>query len=165
MGAVDLRELFVPSQSLVELMLRGTIMYLAIFVLLRVVLKRRAQGLSTPDVLLIVMIADAAQNGMAKDYKSITEGLVLVSVILFWDWMLDWLSFHYPVLEHLIRPSPLPLIEGGRLNRRNMREELVTLDELQSLLREKDIHDISLVEIAYLEPSGVLSVRPAKKDN
>jgi uncharacterized membrane protein YcaP (DUF421 family) len=156
--------MFVPSQSLIEVVLRGTIMYLVIFVLLRIVLKRRAQGVSTPDVLLIVMIADAAQNGMAKDYKSITEGLVLVGVILFWDWMLDWLSFHYPAIERAIRPPPLPLIEDGRLNRRNMREELVTLQELQSLLREKDIHDVGRVRTAYLEASGALTVQVDAKD-
>lgn len=155
----DLREMFVPTHSIVEIMARGTVMYLAIFILLRLVLKRRAQGVSTPDVLVIVMIADAAQNGMAKEYKSVTEGLVLVGVILFWDWLLDWLSFHVPAIERVIRPAPLPLIENGQFNRRNMREELVTTEELRSLLREKDIHDISTVGVAYLEPSGALTVR------
>jgi uncharacterized membrane protein YcaP (DUF421 family) len=155
----------VPTHSILEIVARGTIMYLAIFVLLRLVLKRRAQGVSTPDVLLIVMVADAAQNGMAKEYKSITEGLVLVSVILFWDWMLDWLSFHYPAIERAIRPSPLPLVENGRVNRRNMREELVTIDELQSMLRDKEVHDIGSVTIAYLEPSDTLTVKADKARN
>jgi uncharacterized membrane protein YcaP (DUF421 family) len=165
MSLSDLGEMLVPTHSIVEMIVRGTIMYLAIFVLLRIVLKRRAQGVSTPDVLLVVMIADAAQNGMAKEYKSITEGIVLVSIILFWDWMLDWLSFRYPAIERAVRPGPLPLIENGRLNRRNMREELVTVDELQSLLREKDVYDIGRVKVAYLEPSGVLTVRADKSDD
>lgn len=161
----DFREMLVPTHSIIEMIIRGTIMYLAIFLLLRVVLKRRAQGVSTQDVLLTVMIADAAQNGMAKEYRSITEGIVLVSVILFWDWFLDWLSFHYPVIERAIRPRPLPLVENGRFNRRNMREELVTADELRALLREKDVHAIELVEIAYLEANGTLSVRVDKSGN
>jgi hypothetical protein len=70
-------DVFVPTHSILEMFVRGTIMFLTIFAVLRFVLKRQAGGLSTPDVLLVVLLADAAQNGMAGEYRSVTEGIVL----------------------------------------------------------------------------------------
>lgn len=58
-------EIFVPTHSIVEMIVRGTIMYLGIFTLMRFILKRQTGGLSIPDLLLVVLLADAAQNGMA----------------------------------------------------------------------------------------------------
>lgn len=155
--SMTMTEVFAPSHAL-EVMVRGTLVYLGLFVLLRLVLNRRAQGMSTPDVLLIVLIADAVQNGMAGEYKSITDGLILVATLLFWDFTLDWLAFRWPALERVIRQPPLLLVEDGRLNRHNMRRELVTLDELMSLLREHGIVDVSQVGRAWLEDDGKLSV-------
>jgi len=76
------QEVFVPTHSLLERLVRGSIIYLIIFALLRVVLKRQTGGLSTPDILLVVLLADAAQNGMADEYRSMTEGIVVVCTIV-----------------------------------------------------------------------------------
>jgi uncharacterized membrane protein YcaP (DUF421 family) len=54
-------EIFVPTHSIVEMIVRGTIMYLGIFTLMRFILKRQTGGLSIPDLLLVVLLADAAQ--------------------------------------------------------------------------------------------------------
>lgn len=158
---VNWPQMLVPSGSLVEVIIRGTLMYLGLFVMLRLILDRRSQGVSTPDVLLIVLIADAAQNGMAAEYRSITEGLALVATILFWDYALDWITYQVPSLGRWIEPPPLPLIRDGKLLRQNLRKELISLDELESLLREKGISDYREVRLAQLEPSGELSVLEA----
>jgi uncharacterized membrane protein YcaP (DUF421 family) len=150
---------FFPAHSLLEMFVRGTIMYLVIFLLLRFVLRRRIGGLSPPDLLLIVLLADAAQNGMADEYRSVTEGIFLVSTIFFWNFALDWLEYHYPVMERLLRPAPLLLIKNGQVLRRHMRQELVTMDELMSKLREEGVESPSEVAQAYMEPDGEISLR------
>jgi uncharacterized membrane protein YcaP (DUF421 family) len=65
-----IEHMFQPSQSVREIVIRGSIMYLSVFALMRVLLKRRREGVSAPDVLLVVLIADAAQNGMAGMWPS-----------------------------------------------------------------------------------------------
>jgi len=84
---------FVPTHSVLEMCVRGLIMYLAIFALLRFVLKCQTGGLSTPDILLVVLLADAAQNGLASEYRSVTEGIIVVCTIVFWNFANDWLQF------------------------------------------------------------------------
>jgi len=158
--STDWHQMLVPSGSLLEVIVRGTLMYLGLFVMLRVILDRRSQGVSTPDVLLIVLIADAAQNGMAAEYRSITEGLVLVATILFWDYALDWITYRVPVIGRWIEPPALPLIRDGKLLRQNLRKELISIDELESMLREKGVEHYHSVRLAQLEPSGELSVLP-----
>ena len=65
-----LSELFGLSVSPLELVVRGTAMYWFLFVLFRVVLRRDTGSLAIADVLLLVIIADAAQNAMSGSYQS-----------------------------------------------------------------------------------------------
>ena len=109
--------MLIPTHSVAEMITRGTIMYLAIFAMMRFILKRQSGGLATPDVLLIVLLADAAQNGMADEYWSVTEGITLVGTLIFWNFAIDWLEYHFPAIKRLLRPAPLLLIENGKVLR------------------------------------------------
>ena len=73
-GNVNWHDVFVPDTPLLEIFVRGTIVYLAIFALLRFVLTRQSGNLGVTDLLVIVLIADAAQNAMASEYKSVPDG-------------------------------------------------------------------------------------------
>lgn len=155
---IDWKTIFLPDISLIEVILRGSVMYLALFILLRIILKRQSGTLGITDLLLITLLADASQNGMAGDYKSLPNGIVLVATIIFWDYALDWLSFKSPRFQRLVESPPLPLIKNGRLLRRNMRKELITDEDLMEHLREQGISDISKVKEAYIESDGRISV-------
>lgn len=154
---MDWHSIFSPSTPLLEIVLRGTIVYLFLFVVLRV-MRHQAGAINITDLLLVVLIADAAQNAMGADYKSITEGVILVATIAAWDYALDWLSFRFPRLQRLIQPPPLPLIQNGMMLRRNMRRELISEDELLAQLRENGVESISKVKNCWLEGDGKLSV-------
>jgi uncharacterized membrane protein YcaP (DUF421 family) len=160
---VDWKAVFVPTVSIAEIILRGSIIYLVLFGFLRLV-RREAGGLGIADVLVVVLIADASQNAMASDYKSITEGVVLVGTIFFWDYILDYLVFRFPRIRRLLMPSPLPLIKDGQMLRRNMRQELMTVEELKSHLREQGIEDIAAVKKCFMESDGQISVIKKNSD-
>lgn len=151
-------ELFALQGSPLEPIIRGTIMYLSLFVLFRVVIRRRIGAVGMSDILLVVIIADAAQSGLSGEARSVTEALIVVATIFAWNWMIDWLNFHVPALQGWLEPPSLPLIEHGRLHRRNMRHELITRDELMSRLREHGVTDPSQVEKAYMESDGEVTV-------
>jgi uncharacterized membrane protein YcaP (DUF421 family) len=157
-GSVNWHDVFVPDTPLLEIFVRGTIVYLAIFALLRFVLTRQSGNLGVTDLLVIVLIADAAQNAMASEYKSVPDGLVLVATIVFWSYLLDWLAYHFPTCRRLIHPPPLELIRDGKINRRNLRKELITIDELKAQLREQGIEDLNQVRKACMEGDGRISV-------
>jgi hypothetical protein len=154
---IDWESMFVPTLSLIEMFLRGSLIYLILFFMLRI--QRRETGdIAMADILVIVLIADAVQNAMADEYKSIPEGLVLVASILFWDYILAWLAYRFPRIRRLIHPAPLLLIKDGRMIRRNMAKEMIAEDELLSQLREQGIDDMKQVKECYLEGEGHVSV-------
>ena len=153
---VEWQAIFVPQESLLEIFIRGTIMYLAMFALLRI-FRRQAGTVSIADLLVLVIIADAAQNGMAGDAKSVTEALLLISTIIGWDYLLDFLGFRSKLFERILEPDKLKVIENGKYLRRNMRKEMITADEIQSQMRQNGIEDISEIKTAYLETDGHFS--------
>jgi uncharacterized membrane protein YcaP (DUF421 family) len=155
---IEWDKLFALSVPFAELVVRGTTMYLFLWLLFRVVIKRRIGAIGMADLLVLVIIADAAQNGMAGTYTSITDAVVVVGTIVLWNVFLDWLAFNFPSVQRLLEPAPLVVVERGRILWRNMRVELITREELEAKLREHGVSDVGEVEKALVEPDGQISV-------
>lgn len=141
-----------------ELIIRGSAMYLFLFVLFRVVVRRRVGAVGMADILVLVIVADAAQNGMSGEYKSVTDGAILVGTIIGWDMLIDWLNYRVPALRDWLEAPPLLLVRDGRMIRRNMRRELVTEEELTAKLRQHGVKDVGEVAEARMESDGQVSV-------
>lgn len=155
--AVDWENMFTPTSSILEILLRGTLTYWFCFLYIRFF--RRGPGqLGISDLLLITLISDAAQNAMAGSYESVTEGVVLVGTLVFWDYALNWLGYRSVFFDKLTGPEPVPLVLNGVMQRQNMKRELITEDELLGLLRENGIDDVTKVKSCAIEGSGNLSV-------
>lgn len=163
MPAIDWQSMFVPTESIPEIIIRGTIMYLGMYFILRI-FRRQAGTIGIADLLVIVVIADAAQNGMAGDSKSITEALLLITTIVLWDFFLDWLGFKFTFAGRFLTPNPLLLVKDGKMIRKNLEKEFISDEELMSQLRQQGVEDISLVRECYLETNGHFSVLRTSKE-
>jgi uncharacterized membrane protein YcaP (DUF421 family) len=155
--AIDWHQMLVPTGSLLELVVRGSLMYLLILAGFRV-FRRDAGSLSVSDLLVVVLIADAAQNGMAGEYKSLTEGVVIVATIFVWNYVLDWLAYRSRFVYWLLHPPALPLIRDGQILYRNLRSQLITREDLVQQLREQGVEDPGDVKKCFLESDGRMSV-------
>jgi len=149
--------MFVPTGSPVELVLRASVMYFLILAGFRV-FRRDAGSLSVSDLLVVVLIADAAQNGMAGEYKSLTEGGIIVATIFAWNYTLDWLAYRSRFVYWLPHPPSLLLIRDGQILHRNLRSQLITKDDLLEQLREQGVDDLRGVKKCFLEGDGRMSV-------
>jgi uncharacterized membrane protein YcaP (DUF421 family) len=158
---IDWQAVFVPTESILEIILRGTIMYWVMFALLRI-FRRQAGSIGIADLLVIVVIADAAQNGMAGDSRSVTEAVLLIVTIVLWDYVFDLLGYRSKFFERILEPKALLLIEDGKLLRQNLKSEMITYDELVSQMRQQGIEKISDVKKSCLESDGHFSF--IKKD-
>lgn len=151
-------EIFRLGMNPAELVLRGTVVYWLLFLLFRFVLRRDVGSIGIADVLLLVLIADASQNAMAGGYASVTEGAILVGTIAGWNYLLDLAAYRLPVVRRLLEAPPLVLVRDGRLQRANMRREMVTLDELKAKLREHGLEGFDDVKVARMESDGQITV-------
>jgi uncharacterized membrane protein YcaP (DUF421 family) len=154
---IDWARLFVPEASILELLLRGTITYLTLFLYFRFV-RRGIGGLGITDILLLVIVADAAQGALGGNEQSITGGLIVVATVAAWDLILDWISWKVPSLRRISRAAPVLLIRDGAILNRNLSREMITAEELRAQLREQGIAGPGEVKAAFLEGDGKLSV-------
>lgn len=161
---VDWRALFGFDASLLELFIRSTVMYWFLFLMFRFVLRRDVGAVGIADVLVVVVIADAAQNGMSGDYRSITEGFVVVGTLILWNLITNWAGFHSRRFERFADPQPLALIRDGKLLEGNLKREWLTHEELMSKLRQQGVERLDEVRWAYMETDGQLSVRKYSDD-
>ena len=152
--------LFLPSVPIWEIFVRGSVIYLSLLAAIRFFLKRGAGSVSMADMLMIVMIADATQNAMASDQKSLGDGLILAGTIIGWNFALDWLAFRFPRFERYFHPPPVVLVREGRFIRRTMRQERITEQEMMSQIRENGISEVSQVKSAQMEGDGSITVIP-----
>ena len=157
----DIGAALTPDVNILETVVRGVVMYVSIFVLLRVVLRNRGSAVTIGDLLVFVLISDAAQNAMAANYLSITNGIVLVATIIVMSLTVDWLAYRSPAIQRFVHPERKALVVDGRLIRRTLQEELMTEEELMTQLRLNGIEDSAAVKAAYLEGNGEISVIPA----
>jgi uncharacterized membrane protein YcaP (DUF421 family) len=151
----DLFEVHVP---VLELVLRGTLVYWLLFLIFRFLLRRDVGAVGIADILLLVIVADAAQNAMSGGYDTFAEGAVLVLTIVGWNWLLDVLSYRFVLVRRFTTPGRLLLVRKGVPQRRNLRREFISMDELQEKLREQGIEKLAEVKAAYLEGDGEISV-------
>lgn len=154
---IDWGKALLPSGLFLEIILRGTIVYFFIFIIFRF-LRRGAGAIGISDLLVVVLIADAAQNAMSAEYNSVGDGLILVATIVGWDYLFDYLGFRFPALRKILRPPPLALIRDGRVQKRNLRSEMISEEELLGELREQGVDDLKDVKESYMEADGHISV-------
>jgi uncharacterized membrane protein YcaP (DUF421 family) len=155
----DWGALLIPQNPVAEVIVRGTLIYLLLYLVLRFFLNRQAGAVGIPDILVIVLIVEATTDALGKN-ESVTEAALLIGTVMAWSYGLQWLSFKVPRLEFLVNSPKVKLIENGNILRRNMRRELVTDEELMALLRSQGIDDPKKVKSAYIEGSGDISVIP-----
>ena len=160
---VDWQEVFAFSISPLETVVRGTAMYWLLFLLFRFVVRRDVGSMGIADVLIIVLVADASQNGMAGEYRGVGDGALLVCTLMAWNLALDRLAFRFPPLRRFIEPDRIMLIREGRKLRRNMRRQSITDEELEAKCRQAGLESISDVKALYLEADGNVSVIPRRK--
>ncbi len=161
--ALDLGGLFSLDVSAFELILRTSVIYLALIAALRILGRREMGSFELPDLLLIVLIADGVQNGMAGEYTTISGGLIVAGTLIGWNYALDYATFRWSFVRRLLQPAPLILVRDGQFIRKNMRRELVSREELLAELRAQGIDSIADAQLVRLEHNGELSVQRREK--
>lgn len=147
-----------------EIFIRGTVVFWFLFLIFRSILRRSMGDVGIGDFLFVVIVADASQNAMSGDAKSIPDGLVLISVLVFWNLLIDWLSFRSLWVRKLVEAPPIPLVKNGALQTKAMRREFITKEDIFAKLREQGMEKLSEVKLMQLETDGQISVIPFDKE-
>ena len=139
---------------------RTIILYLVLIAAMRILGKRQIGQLEPSEFVVSMLIADLASIPMQNSGIPLLSGLVPILTVLGLELVLSGFALASVRFRRLLCGKPVILIENGRPIQQNLRQTRVTLDELSSHLRQKDVLDMSTVQYAILETDGNLSVFP-----
>lgn len=138
--------------------LRTLAIYIAVLVGLRLSGKRQFGQMTPFDFVLLLLIANGAQNAMVGNDTSLLGGVLSVGTLIVANFAVGYGRRKVPALRRVLVGEPTELVTDGRLIQQNLDREEITEDELLTALREHGIEDIADVERATLEVDGAISV-------
>jgi uncharacterized membrane protein YcaP (DUF421 family) len=141
-----------------ELILRATIVYVMVLVLLRFAGKRQVGDLTPFDLTLLLLISEGASNAIRADENSITGAALAIAAMLAVNWGMSKLAMRSKRFDRLTEGRPQLLIRNGVVDYRAMRRESVTHNELLIALREHECFSPHQAAYAVLETDGTISV-------
>jgi len=151
-------DLFVPGVSLAEKIVRPILVYLFLIVILRVGGRRELAQMNAFDLVVLLMLANAVQNAIIGDDNSLVGGMVGGATLVLLNLGINWYLYRHPSLERRVEGEPTLLVKDGRLLHDNLRHELITKEELLSVIHRQGVDRFEACAEVILETSGTISV-------
>jgi len=157
---VDLFQLSAPWWHFV---LRAMAMYALVILLIRLSGKR-AVGQFTPfDLVLLILLGNAVQNGINGGDNSLTGAAIMATSLIVLNYGVAWMTSRSARAERIVEGAPVVIARDGKLFEKVLRRELVSSSDFEEALRMNNVEDVSEVELALLETNGSISVVPKKR--
>lgn len=147
-----------------DIVLRAALIFLALFLITRVMGRRELGQMEPFDVILLVVIGDLIQQGVTQGDYSVTGALLAVATIVLCTVFVSWSAYRFPLLRPVLEGEPLVLISDGEIVQRNLRRERISVGELAEQARLQQIPSLDEVRWAVLETGGRISFIPDDRD-
>lgn len=147
-----------------ESVLRAAAIYLFLLLVFRLSGKRSLAQMTPFDLVLVLIIGEAASQGLTGDDFSVTTTIVLVTTLVFMEKGFAWLKQGSKRAEHWLEDLPTVVVENGKpLKEKMKREEVNEEDVLEAARKSHGLETMDEVKYAVLERGGTISVIPMKK--
>ena len=120
-----------------DIVLRGIVVFFFLYVLMRVIGRRELSSLEPFDLILLVILGDAVQQGLTQDDYSLTGALLAIGTIAVLQVGVSYANFRFPRLRPLLDGEPIVVVQDGKPIEKNLRRERMTLDDLAAAARSR----------------------------
>ncbi len=159
-----MQDLFQLSAPWWHFVLRACAIYALVMLLVRVSGKR-AVGQFTPfDLVLLILIGNAVQNGINGGDNSLTGAAIMATTLIALNYGVAFVTSRSRKMEKFVEGEPVVLARNGKLFDGVLRRELVSSEDFRESLRMNGVEDVSEVELALLETNGSISVVKKRRD-
>ena len=140
-----------------DIVLRGIFVFFALYVLMRVIGRRELSKLEPFDLILLIILGDAVQQGLTQDDYSLTGSMLAIVTIAVLQIAVSFINFRFPRLRPVLNGEPVVVVQDGKPIDRNLKRERLTLDDLAESARMQGIGSLDEVAWGVLETSGAIS--------
>ncbi|MBI5877968.1 MAG: DUF421 domain-containing protein [Chloroflexi bacterium] len=149
-------DMFALSLPWLEKILRPIFVYLFLVVALRLAGKRELAQLNPFDLVVLLTLSNTVQNAIIGEDNTVTGGIIGAISLLVANYVVVRFVYSNREVEQIVEGDAEPLIENGKLNQARMKEELITVPELEMAAQRQGIMALSEVQRAVLEPGGAI---------
>jgi len=161
-------DMFILGLPLLEKILRPVIVYLFLVVALRLAGKRELAQLNPFDLVVLLTLSNTVQNAIIGDDNTVTGGLIGAATLLALNYFVVRFLYSHDRIDHIVEGNPDVLIEDGKIKLARLKEELITLSELEAAAHRQGFTTLDEVESAVLEPGGTMAFlgkKPAPEES
>jgi uncharacterized membrane protein YcaP (DUF421 family) len=141
----------------VDIVGRGVVVFVFLFLLMRIMGKRELSSLEPFDLILLIILGDAVQQGLTQDDYSLTGAMLAVGTIAVLQIATSYANFKFPRVRSVIDGQPLVIVQDGKPIEKNLHRERLTMDDLAVAARREGIGKLDDVAWAVIESSGTIS--------
>ena len=149
--------LFELSAPWWELVLRGTVVYFALLVLVRLSGKRTVGEFTPFDLIVVVLLSEAVSGSLSGEDSSLPGGLIVAVVLVFLNWTIGFMTARIPALNRAVEGSPVLVARDGEVFADVLRRQSISSQEFDSEMRSSGCGSRDEIALAVLEPSGHVS--------
>jgi uncharacterized membrane protein YcaP (DUF421 family) len=146
----------------VDLVLRTVAVFFFLLILMRAIGRRELASLQPFDLMLLIVLGDAVQQGLTQDDYSVTGALLVIGTFAVLQVCTSWVSFRFPRVRPILEGEPIIVVQDGKPIERNLKRERLTLEELAEAARSESIARLEDVQWAVLETNGQISFIPRR---
>ena len=140
-----------------DIVFRGIFVFVFLYVLMRMIGRRELSSLEPFDLILLIVLGDAVQQGLTQDDYSLTGAFLAIGTIAVLQLVVSYANFRFPKLRPVLDGEPIVVVQDGKPIEKNLRRERVTIEDLAAAARKQSIAKIEDVQWAVMETSGAIS--------
>ena len=140
-----------------DIVLRAIVLYAFVVFVMRVIGRRELSSMTPFDLVLLIILGDAIQQGLTQDDYSVTGAVLAIATIAALQVFTSYVSYKSRAARKLLEGEPIVLVERGEIVQRNMNRERMRPDEIAEEMRQQQIGSLDEVEWAILEANGTIS--------
>ena len=140
-----------------DIVLRAIVLYAFVVFVMRVIGRRELSSMTAFDLVLLIVLGDAIQQGLTQDDYSVTGAVLAIATIATLQVLTSYVSFKSRRARRVFEGEPIVLVERGALVERNLKRERMTADEVAEEMRQQQVGSLDEVEWGILEANGSIS--------
>jgi uncharacterized membrane protein YcaP (DUF421 family) len=140
-----------------DLVLRTAVVFAFLLVLTRVIGRRELSSLEPFDLILLIVLGDAVQQGLTQDDYSLTGAILVVGTFAVLQVAVSWVGYRFPRVRPVLEGEPIIVVQDGNVIERNLKRERLTAEEIAEAARREQIGTLAEVRWAVLEKNGQIS--------
>lgn len=142
----------------IVVIIRSVIGFFLLLVLIKMVGKQQVTQLTYFDYIVGITIGSIASTLSVQVNENTWATMAGMAVWAFLAVLLAFLGLKSPTLRKIFEGCAQPVIQNGKVQIEILRKNKISMEELMSMLRSKDVFNLEDVEFAVLEQNGKLSV-------